>query len=500
MPGKHITDQQKRLYMSERQLHSQVIAAAKSGISELSGRRIDKSQHQPSSSIPREYRTRPDPLDAIWASIVVPLLESCPSITVVGVFDHLCEVRPDSFNPKSRRTLERRVKEWRHLYGQNQPVIFRQLKEYGQLGIADFTFADFDITINQVPLKHRLFNYRLPASGWSFAQVVYGGESFSALVTGLQRAFRASGGVPNELRTDSLSAAYNNSGSQAIFAEQFSGFIDHYQLKASRNNRGIAHENGAIESPNNHLKNQLRQALLVRGSHDFATTTEYEIFVADIVERRNRRIKHLLVEEQRQLQALPAFDSVNYTEHRIKVRTTSAFQLKRVSYSVPSRLIGCMVNVRLFDDHLDVFVGGKLSLTLTRVHTTRVKQAQLIDYRHLIEALMKKPRAFRTYQWREQLLPSEDYRLIWQYVDKHLTADEASYYLVKLLHLAHKSDQEGALGRFVLAGIDTGILPTIIDCETRYLTDEKWVMTPHVQQHPLSSYQAILDEVKCHAS
>jgi hypothetical protein len=109
---------------------------------------------------------------------------------------------------------------------------------------------------------------------------------------------------------------------------------------------------------------------------------------------------------------------------------------------------------------------------------------------------MKKPRAFRGCQWREQLLPSDDYQAIWKYVDANLTMDEASLYMVRLLNVACKSEREDAVGRFVLDGIRVDRLPTLFDCEDRFLKDESWMNNPKVEQHPLASYQQILEGAK----
>lgn len=496
MPGNRITDQQIRLYMVIRKDTTQVTSAAKAGFSERTARRIESGQRQLGHSKPRNYRTRRDPLEDVWSSIVVPLLERSVTITPVGIFDYLCEEHSDVFSPKYRRTLERRIRKWRLLHGDDKEVIFRQEKEFGLQGIMDFTWADFSVTINGEPLEHRLFNYRLPASGWSYAQVVYGGESFTAVATGLQNAFEQSGGVPREVRTDSLSAAYKNNGTEKEFTDNYQQLASHYGFTPTRNNTGIAHENGAIESANNHLKNQVRQALAIRGSHDFESKEEYELFIEQLVERRNRRIKILLIDEQRQLGPLPKFTSVNYTVHVLKVSTTSTIQLKRVTYSVPSRLIGGTVRVHLYDKTLEVYCHDEHTLTLERVHTASNRRGHQIDYRHIISSLVKKPRAFRGCKWRDQMLPSDDYRQIWRYIDSQLAVDEASFYMVRLLNVAYKSEREGAVGRFVLEGIRIGRLPTIFDCEDRFLKDESWENNPKVEQHSLSSYQQILAGLK----
>ena len=312
MSGKYISDKQVNLYMVQRIKYSQVIAAAKSGISERTASRIDNGIHQPKLST-RTWRTRSDPLALIWQPIILPLLQQSDGLSSVGIFDFLCEQHGDQFNPKTRRTLERRIKRWRQLHGSAKEVMFMQTHAPGALGIADFTVVKELVTIAGEPLKHRLFHYRLVASRWGYAQVVYGGESFTALSDGLQRAFAASGGVPQELRTDSLSAAYKNRQEQHDFTERYADLCQHYGVKPTRNNRGIAHENGAIEAPNNHLKKQLHQALLVRGSHDFNCREDYETFVTNLLKQRNRRIHQAFLEEQRQLQALPAARQLHRT-------------------------------------------------------------------------------------------------------------------------------------------------------------------------------------------
>ena len=491
MSGKHITDQQVRLFMHYRKTQTQTVAAAKAGISERSARRIDQQVHQPQKQ-ERNWRTRKDPLAETWDSIVLPLLESSPNLTPVGIFDHLCEHHTDQFDPRARRTLERRIGRWRQLHGPAQPVMFVQIHHPGELGIADFTWVEEPVTIAGEALRHKLFHYRLVASGWAYAQVTYGGESFSALSDGLQKAFRTSGGVPRQLRTDSLSAAYKNRQEQDDFTERFAGFCRHYGVQATRNNRGVAHENGAIESPNNHIKQQLKQALLIRGSHGFTTREAYEAFVQAVVSRRNRRVSTAFKAEQQHLQSLPVHDSSTYSEHTLRVSRTSTIVLKRVTYTVPSRLIGSRLTVRLFDARLELWCAGVHTLTLPRIHARGQQRRRSVNYHHVIESLVKKPRAFRHSQWRDDLLPGDDYRRIWQHVDEALSADKACQYMVRLLHLAKKSDRESTLGRYVLAGIEGGNTPSLLQCENRFLTLSPTLPAMMVQQHALGDYQALL--------
>jgi hypothetical protein len=489
--GKFITDHQARLYMTHRRSQSQTVAAAKSGISERSARRIEQHDHRPAKNH-RKHRTRADPLSSVWDDVVLPLLKSDQNITAVGIFDYLCEDHRDKFKTSARRTLERRILQWRQLHGDAQAVVFLQEHPIGALGICDFTQADFLVTIEGEPVPHKLFHYRLVASGWAFAQVTYGGESFAAFSDGLQNAFLASGGVPIEVRTDSLSAAYKNHQETFDFTDRFAELVDNYGFKATRNNRGVAHENGAIESPNRHVKSQLKQALIIRGSHDFSSRDEYECFVQSVVARRNRRVKDTFLSEQRQLQALPKSTSVNYSEHFIRITRSSTLMLKRVTYTVPSRLVGSRVKVHLYDRRLDIYLGGVKTLELERVFAQKGTRGRSVNYQHVIAALVQKPRAFRHSQWRAELLPTDDYHRIWRYVDDDLSADKACLYIVRILHLAHKSHREEALGRFVLEGIDQGRLPSVFDCEDRFMPTTPAIPDVTVQQHALSQYQALL--------
>lgn len=491
MSGKFISDHQARLYMTHRRTHSQSVAAAKVGISERSGRRIEQGDLRPAKN-QRKYRTRPDPLSNVWDDIVLPLLKSDQSITTVGIFDYLCEDHLDKFKPSARRTLERRILQWRQLHGDAQSVVFVQEHPLGALGICDFTQADFPVTIAREPLSHKLFHYRLVSSGWAFAQVTYGGESFAAFSDGLQNAFLASGGVPIEVRTDSFSAAYKNHQEISDFTDRFADLVSNYGFKATRNNRGVAQENGAIESPNRHIKAQLKQALIIRKSHDFKCRDDYEAFVQSVVARRNRRVQDKFLSEQRQLFALPVSTSVNYSEHIIRITHTSTLVLKRVTYTVPSRLVGSQVKVHLYDTRLEVYLGGLKTLELERVFAAKGTRVRSVNYQHVIGSLVQKPRAFRHSQWRAELLPSEDYHRIWRYVDEYLSSDKACIYIVRILHLAHKSNREEALGRFVLESIEQGRLPSVFDCEDRFMPTPPPIPTVTVEQHALSQYQSLL--------
>ncbi len=207
MPGKPVTDQQVRVYMQDRHRHSQRTAAARAGFSERTGRRIETDPRLPSQRQPERGRTVPDPLAPVWEALLLPILENDPAVQAVTLLRHLQLTDPEAFpDDRIRRTLERRVRDWRALHGEARDVIFRQTPEPGRMALSDFTDAqELGVTVAGVPFAHRLYHFVLAYSGWEHVGVVLGGESFTALAENLQNALWTLGGVPREHRTDSLS-------------------------------------------------------------------------------------------------------------------------------------------------------------------------------------------------------------------------------------------------------------------------------------------------------
>ena len=272
------------------------VAAAKASISTASAYRIESDQRLPSQKRAIRTRRRPDPLAGIFDEEVVPMLEHAPHLRAVTIFEELLLRRPQL--PHSvRRTLERRVRRWRAVHGPEQEVIFAQSHPPGHMGLSDFTDGtDLAVIVAGEPLAHLLYHFRLPYSGFEHADVVVGGESFIALSGGLQQALGILGGSPLEHRTDSLSAAFRNldRAAQDDLTERYQALCDHYRMRPTRNNRGVAHENGSIESAHGHLKRAIAQALLLRGSRQFDDLDAYRALIADIVGRHNARMIHAL--------------------------------------------------------------------------------------------------------------------------------------------------------------------------------------------------------------
>ena len=252
MSKQTIQPYQIRVYMNARDLGlSQADAASIAEFSERSGQRIEAGAHQPNRGRVRDWRTSADPLAGVWEEELEPMLRREPRLQPMTLFEHLQERYPGQY-PQVLRTVQRRVRTWKALYGEAPEVMFELRHEPGVMGISDFTeLKGVSITLGGQPFEHLLYHYRLAYSGWSYAQVIQGGESFIALSEGLQNALFASGGAPQEHRTDSLSAAYRNTGGagRKPLTRLYDDLCHHYRLRPTRNNTGIAHENGAIESP-----------------------------------------------------------------------------------------------------------------------------------------------------------------------------------------------------------------------------------------------------------
>ena len=446
---------------------SQQIAADGVGISVRSAQRIDRGelqvQGQPQRG--RSWRTRADPLAEVWQSVLVPMLEKAPQLEPQTLLLHLEQIRPGEEWSRRKRTLQRRVEQWQALHGPGQEVMFLQQHRPGVLGISDFTVLKCQpITIAGVVLEHRLFHFRLPYSGWGHVEVIHGGESFVALSEAWQNALTLCGGVPAEHRTDSLSACYRNrDGSYASdFTSRYRELCSHLGVTATRNNRGVAHENGAIEGPNRHWKRRLEQQLIKRGSSDFATEAEYRQLVGQVNATLNQRpsVQQKLTIERLHLLPVPVVRFADYEPLVVRVRSTSTIEVRSVTYSVPSRLISHQLTVHLRHDRLDLFLRSQFVETLPRLHRRagEIGPLRRIDFRHVIESLRRKPRALLRAQLQSEILPGEVWQQLWRQLLAALHPDEAAKVMVDALHVAAKQGDMVGMERYLRRQLRSGEL------------------------------------------
>lgn len=471
-------------------------AAAQAGISVASAYRIEHDPRLPSEKkIPRARR-RADPLAEIFDAEVVPLLQSAPGIRPVAIFDELRR-RHTEFAPGVRRTLERRIRAWRAVNGEEREVIFRQVHEAGRMGQSDFTeMSELGVTVAGVALDHRLYHFRLVCSGFEHAHVILGGESYVALAEGLQNALWVLGGAPREHRSDSLSAAFRNLDADARedLTRRYDGLCAHYLMEPTRNNRGVAHENGSIESSHGHLKSAVQDALLLRGVAEFTDLVAYRRFIDEIVSRKNARNGKRIDAERALLQSLPRERTCDWEETFVYVTSSGGFTLRKVFYTVPSRLIGHRLRVRLYDDRLDLLLGATMLMTLERGRGgANGKHGHVVDYHHVIHALRRKPMALLSLVYRDQLFPREAYRLMFEFLREELAERAACKMMVCLLSLAHDRSCEAQLATVLADDLDHRRMPDINALLARFAPDPARLPQVTVHLASLNSYDVLVE-------
>jgi len=479
------------------------VAAAKAAISVATAYRIEDDPRLPSQKPQPRGRRRPDPLAEVFDLDVVPMLKAAPGIRPVTVFEELRRRYPE-LSPGLRRTLERRIRAWRAQHGPDRDVMFRQVHEPGLMGLSDFTeMGDLEVYVAGAPLDHRLYHFRLACSGFEHAHVILGGESYVALAEGLQNALWALGGAPREHRSDSLSAAFRNLSRDARIdlTARYEALCAHYGMDPTRNNRGMAHENGSIEGPHGHLKSAIRDALLLRGTRRFDDLAEYRRFIAEITSRRNARNAKRIDAERAYLQPLPPSRTSDYEDVLVYVTSWGGFTLRKVFYTVPSRLIGHRLRVRLYDDRLDLLIGGTPLMTLCRGRAgPDGKHGHIVDYRHLIHALRKKPMALLNLVYREQLFPREAYRRTFHWLLERHGERLACKTVVELLSLAHERGCEADLAATLSESLDAGQAPDLNALRARFAPDPQRLPQVRVTLTPLSAYEALISDCQGEAA
>src|SRR5579883_3117134 len=478
--------------------HSQQTAAAKAGISARTARRLASGTHRPKRGRPRDWKTRQDPLDGHWEAELLPMLEREPRLEPTTLFETLQAFYPGQYDDKLR-TVQRRVERWKAKHGKPKEVMFKIQHAPGALGLSDFThLKGVTVTVKGQAFQHILYHYRLAFSGWQYVQVIQGGESFVGLSQGLQNALFACGGVLGQHRTDSLSAAYRHTGGRHPQLTQMDAAIcDHYRMQPTRNNPGVAHENGAIESSHGYFKRCLCQALYRRGSFDFENVGQYQAFIAAVIVKLNAKCQQKFALERGTLQSLPHYRAADYDVLSSRVSAHSTISVRCILYSVPSRLIGQQLTLHLYHDRIVGFVGTTQVVELPRIHvpgSASIRRARCINYRHVVESLRQKPRAFLHCQWQEDLLPDADWRDLWQQMQRYTDPDTAARRMVEALYIAATQDREVAVADYLTTELTAGTF-TLPRLQHQF----KLMKPLHVPdvvsvQHALSSYDQLFQK------
>jgi transposase len=432
---------------------SQAVAAARAGMSERTARKYERLGKLPSQVRERrDYRTRPDPFREDWPW-VQRALERDPALQAVTLFALLCAEHPGRYQEGQVRTLQRHMQLWRALHGPEQEVMFAQRHEPGEAAQSDFThMTDLGVTLAGVPFAHMVFHMVLTYSNVEAITLCFS-ESFEALAEGIESCLWQLGGVPKAHRTDQLTAAVRrlDGEGQRDWNARYAALLAHYGMEPTTSQAGEAHQNGDVEQSYHRFKLAVDQALRVRGQRDFVDRPSYVRFLQELVTQRNHTRSTRFAAERAALRPLPALPLLPCREVRALVGQGSTMQVLGNGYSVPSRLIGTTLTVRVRAETLEAYVGTALAVTLPRLAG---KGLVRIDYRHVVWSLVRKPGAFAAYRYREELFPTLLFRRAYDILQERCPARADREY-VRVLHLAAsttEADVETALGLLLEAG------------------------------------------------
>ncbi len=486
-----VTDAQVRLLRQKlMEGKTQEAASAAAGMSVRTARAWKTGPLPSQVKKPRAWRTRVDPFADVWSKDIVALLQAdtrgvLDGAALMGVLE---ERYPGRFAAGQLRTLQRRLRDWKAHHGPAKEVFFEQVHEPGREAACDFTHAsELGVTIAGKLFVHLLFQLVLSFSKWRFVRIAYG-ETFEALVSGIQGALWAMGGAPLVLRSDNLSAATHElrDGGRSL-TERFAAVLSHYGMRSTRIMPGEAHQNGVAEKAHDVLKRALAQALVVRGSSDFESVEDYDRFLQHVVAQLNRDCAGRFAQEQVALQPLPSSKVPEYSLYEAVVRKWSTVRVAKRTYSVPSRLIGHTVQARLYPDFVEVYCRGKLVETMERL---RGERDHRIDYRHVIWSLVRKPGAFARYRYREDLFPSVAFRRAYDALRRG-RGDRAEVEYVRILHLA-ASTMESTVEAALVALLDAGALPEYVAVQRLAAPHDPEHPVVHIAEPDLSVYDAFL--------
>jgi hypothetical protein len=449
------TDAQVRKLMEEMTKHGRVgLAAMRAGVDRKTARRYVEGGKLPSELVePRTWRTREDAFVADWPELEVMLVES-PALEAKSLFDVLAEKFPGRYEDGQLRTLQRRVKAWRAERGPDKDVMLAQLHRPGEAAQTDFTWAtELAVTIVGQVFVHMLCVFVLPYSNWRWASVCLS-ESIASIRHGVQRALFQLGRAPEWHQTDHSTAATHRipdgkRGADEVrkrpFNEDYLAIMRHFGMKPRTTEVGAKEQNGDVEAANGVLKRALNQALLVRGSRDFDSRDAWQAFVDDVMRKANRGRGARVAEDMEAMRELNVAKLPEFVEQEFRVSDWSTVRVKQCAYSVPSRLIGEWVRVRIFEDRIIVRYADKDELVCDRLRGHNLRR---IDYRHIIWSLVRKPGGFARYVYREEMFPSVVFRRAYDAIQTPHHGLKGDLEYLRILHLAAsglEADVEAAL-------------------------------------------------------
>jgi transposase len=486
-----VTDRQvRRLMMLINQNQTLSQASSKAGMDEKTARKYLQSGQLPSQMCKRHtWRTRQDPFKDVWNE-VVHYFEN-PGLESKTVFRYLQENYPGRFEDGQLRTFQRKVKRWRAENGPGKEVFFPQKHYPGELSSSDFThMSELEITISGALFDHLVYHFVLTYSNWETGCICFS-ENFESLSRGFQNGFWELGGVTRVHRTDNLTAAVYSDLNKRTFTARYNSLLKHYGVEGVRINPGRSNENGDVEQSHNRFKKAVEQALILRGSRDFSSRDEYQRFLRKIFTQLNFGRQKRFKEELSCLRRLPRQRLEDFKKLKVKVGPSSTISVCHNVYSVHSRLIGERVEIRLYSDLVEVWYGQKM---LERMERLRGEQRHHIQYRHIIDWLVRKPGAFENYRYRDDLFPTTRFRMAYDQLRKNQPLKCAKEYL-QILYLAATElevDVDNALRILFDRGQSISLDAVKTTMEEKGGQDKFWFQNISVSSVDLSSFDQLL--------
>jgi Mu transposase-like protein len=496
-----VSNAQVRKLMEEMSKHGEIgRAAMKAGMDRKTARKYVAAGTLPSAMVkPRDWQTRPDPFEEHWPEIEARLRQT-PELEAKTVFAWLQDQHPGKYNDGQLRTLQRHVKRWRAAHGPEREIVLRQQHRAGEAAQTDFTHAtELAVTIVGQVFVHLLCVFVLPYSNWEWATICVS-ESMAALRKGVQRAVFRLGRVPRYHQTDGSTAATHHipagqagyvEGGKRPFNVEYLALMQHLGMTPRTIAIGAKEQNGDVESANGALKRRLEQQLLLRGSREFESVDAYQAFIDEVVSKVNLTRQRRVEEELAAMRELSVAKLPEYVEEDVHVSEWSTVRIKHCAYSVPSRLKGEWVRVRVYEDKLEVYYAGELQLACERLLG---RNQHRIDYRHVIWSLMRKPGGFARYVYREEMFPQPVFRAAYDAIQRVQPGTKGDVTYLRILHLAAstlETDVAAALRQLAAAGT-----PITVDAVKALVApSSSEVAVPSLTAPPvdLTEYDVLLD-------
>lgn len=434
-----VTDRQVRMLMKlVKKERTFSVAAAKSGMDEKTARKYVRLGKLPGEvRLRHRWRTRGDPFADVWDE-VASYLETNHGLEAKTLFEWLQRRYPGRFPDGQLRTLQRRVRVWRAIDGPPREVFFPQKHKPGGLCESDFTsMNDLGVTIGRRLFRHLIYHLVLTYSNWETGTICFS-ESFESLSEGLQNGLWELGGVPKVHQTDRLSSAVHKTTSPDEFTARYQALLRHYGLQGRKTQASSPNENGDVEQRHHRFKRALDQSLMLRGSRDFASREEYAAFLKKLFDGLNAGRQERLAEELKVLRRLPLGRLDACKRLRVRVGKSSTIRVNHNVYSVNSRLVGEHVEIRLYAEYLEVWYGQH---RVEKIGRLRGEGRHRINYRHIIDWLVRKPGAFENYRYRHDLFPTHRYRMAYDVLRRCRSLDQANKEYLRILHLAARENE-----------------------------------------------------------